>query len=241
MEHPGLNNNFLTNTSSTLALRYSYVAPLENHSSSLTVIALRKYKLLDELSRDQRKAAREKIIAAILSTHMASHFNLMGRFEQFVERTVLTTATPTGATRNRRGTLQSARPLTSRGSRRSSLQNHREDELKLLCEFTVHCADVSNPCKPWHISRKWQTLVCLEFFEQGDLEQVSNLPISPNMDRRDTTEHSRAIGFINYVIGPLFRNLNQLLPEASDHRSVLCIHGRCTGIRVHLRQAHDPC
>eukprot|EP00937_MAST-01D_sp_MAST-1D-sp2_P001614 g1614.t1 len=244
MDHPGLNNNFLVNTNSALALRYSYVSPLENHSSSLAVAGLRRFRLLAPFSLEKQKLVRDKIIAAILSTDMASHFNLMQRFDDFVEHDARAfggggaftsvekrRSAAHSRTSSRRGSAGGKGKRFSRAAavRRSvpedgdgpdspkvvALPQYRDDQLKLLCEFTVHCADVSNPGKPWKVSRKWQTLICLEFFEQGDLERASSLPISPNMDRGSTTEYAMANGFILAVIGPLFRSLNRILPRAN--------------------------
>ena len=33
--------------------------------------------------------------------------------------------------------------------------------------MALKCADISNPCRPWEISRKWSEYVCDEFFRQG--------------------------------------------------------------------------
>jgi hypothetical protein len=48
----------------------------------------------------------------------------------------------------------------------SSPRDFKPDEHKLIAEFLVHCADVSNPCKPWAVCRPWADRIVREFFEQ---------------------------------------------------------------------------
>ena len=54
---------------------------------------------------------------------------------------------------------------------------------RLVCEFLVHCADISNPTRSFKVSKIWAERVVDEFFEQGDLEKRKHLTVSPNMDR----------------------------------------------------------
>jgi hypothetical protein len=65
-------------------------------------------------------------------------------------------------------------------------------------------ADVSNPAKEWSIYFKWCELILHEFWRQGDMEKALNLTVSPYMDRDNTNVPSSQIGFIDYVIIPLF-------------------------------------
>jgi hypothetical protein len=46
--------------------------------------------------------------------------------------------------------------------------------------------------------------VISEFFNQGDQEKKLNLKVSPYMNRDDCSIPSCQVGFIEFVVGPLF-------------------------------------
>lgn len=71
-------------------------------------------------------------------------------------------------------------------------------------EMVLHCCDISNPAKPWELSRRWTMLVMEEFFHQGDLERDLSLPISPLCDRHSTYLPESQIGFIDFIVEPSF-------------------------------------
>ena len=82
MDHPGLSNSYQNNAHTELALRYSYIATLENHSASLTVRRFRHHRLFEsstvfDTDPGLVKRITNTILASILSTDMASHSQLM--------------------------------------------------------------------------------------------------------------------------------------------------------------------
>lgn len=56
-----------------------------------------------------------------------------------------------------------------------------------VLQIALKCADISNPCRTWDISKKWSMKVCEEFFRQGDYERKLNLPITALCDRHNTS------------------------------------------------------
>jgi hypothetical protein len=72
-----------------------------------------------------------------------------------------------------------------------------------IMEILLHCADISNPYKPFHICAKWADLVSQEFFTQGDKERELGIDISPMMDRNNANLNNMQIGFIEFVVSPL--------------------------------------
>ena len=70
-------------------------------------------------------------------------------------------------------------------------------------EIFLHCADISNPYKPFKICSRWADLVAQEFFSQGDKERELKLDISPMMDRNSSNLNNMQIGFIEFVVSPL--------------------------------------
>lgn len=56
-----------------------------------------------------------------------------------------------------------------------------------ILQIALKCADISNPCRPWDVSRKWSLKVCDEFFRQGDYERQLGLPVTDICDRYNNT------------------------------------------------------
>ena len=54
-------------------------------------------------------------------------------------------------------------------------------------QIAVKCADISNPCQTWNISRLWSVRACEEFFRQGDREKVLGFQVTSFCDRDKIT------------------------------------------------------
>ena len=70
-------------------------------------------------------------------------------------------------------------------------------------ELILHCADISNPLKPFDVSLIWSDLVIEEFCQQGDQEKKLGLEISPMCDRSQIQLCNMQMGFIEFVVAPL--------------------------------------
>ena len=75
----------------------------------------------------------------------------------------------------------------------------------------LHSADVAHPTKEWSLHQEWTARCMEEFFSQGDREKEMGLDVSPLCDRNTTTVPQSQIGFIDYIIVPLFSTVNDLL------------------------------
>ncbi|KAK5849712.1 hypothetical protein PBY51_014024 [Eleginops maclovinus] len=73
-----------------------------------------------------------------------------------------------------------------------------------LLQMALKCADICNPCRPWELSKQWSEKVTDEFFQQGDIEKKHKLEVSPVCDRGINTVGDIQIGFMSYVVEPLF-------------------------------------
>lgn len=89
-----------------------------------------------------------------------------------------------------------------------------QQERQMMCQIILHAADISNPLRPWPVCRNWSTLVCQEFFRQGDEEKKHGLPVSPNMDRDCVTQMMVGMQFGDYIVGPFFELFATLFPRA---------------------------
>ncbi|XP_077282259.1 uncharacterized protein LOC143908466 isoform X2 [Temnothorax americanus] len=86
----------------------------------------------------------------------------------------------------------------------NSLEMKRAEDRHFILQIALKCADISNPCRPWDISRKWSYKVCEEFFRQGDYERRLNLPVTPLCNRHTTSIPKIQAGFFKHVVTPLY-------------------------------------
>ncbi|KAG9347669.1 hypothetical protein JZ751_005242 [Albula glossodonta] len=78
------------------------------------------------------------------------------------------------------------------------------DHRHFVLQIALKCADICNPCRDWELSRQWSERVCEEFYRQGDLERRCELEISPLCNQQSDTVPVIQIGFITYIVEPLF-------------------------------------
>merc|ERR1712048_914879 len=82
--------------------------------------------------------------------------------------------------------------------------------------ISMKTADLSNPCRPTYLSRKWATLLCEEYHKQGDTEKSMGMEITPMMDRNNFDLEKMQIGFIDIVVLPLYYAWAQIAPKANE-------------------------
>ena len=96
------------------------------------------------------------------------------------------------------------------------LLDNYTDRIQVL-ENLVHCADLSNPTKPLPLYKRWVALLMEEFFQQGDREREQGMDISPMCDRHNATIEKSQVGFIDYIVHPLWETWADLVhPDAQD-------------------------
>jgi len=91
--------------------------------------------------------------------------------------------------------------------------NPKDKDKNLCMELMLHCCDISNPAKPWEISRDWAFKVLEEFWVQGDQERELGLPITHLCDRYTTNTAKSQIGFIDFIVAPTFELMQQAFPK----------------------------
>uniref|UniRef100_A0A2K6RAC7 Phosphodiesterase 7A n=1 Tax=Rhinopithecus roxellana TaxID=61622 RepID=A0A2K6RAC7_RHIRO len=74
----------------------------------------------------------------------------------------------------------------------------------LVLQMALKCADICNPCRTWELSKQWSEKVTEEFFHQGDIEKKYHLSVSPLCDRHTESIANIQIGFMTYLVEPLF-------------------------------------
>ncbi|XP_014209090.1 uncharacterized protein LOC106639820 isoform X2 [Copidosoma floridanum] len=104
------------------------------------------------------------------------------------------------------------------------LDMQRPEHRHFILQIALKCADISNPCRPWDISRKWAYKVCEEFFRQGDYERQLSLPITPSCDRHITSIPKIQVGFFKFVVLPLYEEWHRFLNDSFSHTLMKNLH-----------------
>uniref|UniRef100_A0A8C1RR24 Phosphodiesterase n=1 Tax=Cyprinus carpio TaxID=7962 RepID=A0A8C1RR24_CYPCA len=193
VDHPGVSNQFLVNTNSELALMYNDSSVLENHHLAVGFKLLQEENcdIFQNLTKKQRQSLRKMVIDMVLATDMSKHMNLLADLKTMVE----------------------TKKVTSLGV---LLLDNYSDRIQVL-QNMVHCADLSNPTKPLELYRQWTNRIMVEFFTQGDRERDKGIEISPMCDKHSASIEKSQVGFIDYIVHPLWETWADLVhPDAQE-------------------------
>ncbi|XP_052424170.1 cAMP-specific 3',5'-cyclic phosphodiesterase 4D isoform X1 [Carassius gibelio] len=193
VDHPGVSNQFLINTNSELALMYNDSSVLENHHLAVGFKLLQEENcdIFQNLNKKQRQSLRKMVIDIVLATDMSKHMNLLADLKTMVETKKVTSS----------GVL---------------LLDNYSDRIQVL-QNMVHCADLSNPTKPLQLYKQWTDRIMEEFFSQGDRERERGMEISPMCDKHNASVEKSQVGFIDYIVHPLWETWADLVhPDAQD-------------------------
>ncbi|XP_056276442.1 cAMP-specific 3',5'-cyclic phosphodiesterase 4C isoform X2 [Pseudoliparis swirei] len=193
VDHPGVSNQFLINTNSELALMYNDSSVLENHHLAVGFKLLQEDNcdIFQNLNKKQRQSLRKIVIDMVLATDMSKHMNLLADLKTMVE----------------------TKKVTSLGV---LLLDNYSDRIQVL-QNMVHCADLSNPTKPLELYRQWTDRIMVEFFTQGDRERDKGMEISPMCDKQNASIEKNQVGFIDYIVHPLWETWADLVhPDAQE-------------------------
>ncbi|XP_062311259.1 cAMP-specific 3',5'-cyclic phosphodiesterase 4B-like isoform X1 [Osmerus eperlanus] len=193
VDHPGVSNQFLINTNSELALMYNDESVLENHHLAVGFKLLQEENcdIFQNLPKKQRQSLRKMVIDMVLATDMSKHMSLLADLKTMVETKKVTSS----------GVL---------------LLDNYTDRIQVLRNM-VHCADLSNPTKSLELYRQWTDRIMDEFFSQGDRERERGMEISPMCDKHTASVEKSQVGFIDYIVHPLWETWGDLVhPDAQD-------------------------
>lgn len=93
--------------------------------------------------------------------------------------------------------------------------NITEHSLALKMVLIKAC-DISNEVRPMEVSEPWVDCLLEEYFNQSDREKSEGLPVAPFMDRDKVTKPTAQIGFIKFVLIPMFETLAKLFPALDE-------------------------
>jgi hypothetical protein len=193
-KHPGVNNTFLVNSGSDLALLYNDVSVLENYHLSEAFKEMKRFDcdILSVLSARSKSICRKKIISMVLATDMCYHADYLREAEFHIK---------------------------SGSSIDSDMETKRQ---QCFMDFLIHMADLANATRSWEIAYQWANRVLSEFFSQGDREKALGLTVSPMMvrDHSETFKGRAQSGFLDYVVLPMMGTAEILVPAISEANAI---------------------
>ena len=198
--HPGLNNAHLVSTEASEAVRWNDVSVNENGHYHVLRVLLTKRGLLDAMfaKKEEKLAFLATLRRLILATDMENHTRLVADFLDIVQ-----------AAHDERGA----------GGEDAALSVSDLSDPTLAICFTLHCADVSNPARPFETCRRWGECIAEESYKQGDKERQLGMRAAAFCDRElstPTTTAQNQVSFIDFVCGPMVEGLSAILPDAAE-------------------------
>ncbi|XP_036831167.1 high affinity cGMP-specific 3',5'-cyclic phosphodiesterase 9A isoform X5 [Oncorhynchus mykiss] len=88
-----------------------------------------------------------------------------------------------------------------------------EEHVTCLKMVLIKCCDISNEVRPMEVAEPWVDCLLEEYFMQSDREKAESLPVAPFMDREKVTKPTAQIGFIKFVLIPMFETVMKLFPQ----------------------------
>ena len=171
---------------------YNDESVLENHHLAVAfkLLQAEERNIFSHLTAKQIKTLRKMVIDMVLATDMSKHMQLLADLKTMVESKKVT------------------------GNNIIMLESY-DDRIQVL-QNMIHCAELSNPTKPLDIYIKWTDRIMEEFWRQGDKERDLGLEISPMCDRRVPSVEKHQVGFIEFIVHPLWETWADLVyPDAS--------------------------
>ncbi|XP_044298623.1 high affinity cGMP-specific 3',5'-cyclic phosphodiesterase 9A [Varanus komodoensis] len=91
-----------------------------------------------------------------------------------------------------------------------------EEHVTQLKMILIKCCDISNEVRPMEVAEPWVDCLLEEYFMQSDREKSEGLPVAPFMDRDKVTKPTAQIGFLKFVLIPMFETVTKLFPEVEE-------------------------
>ncbi len=205
--HTGVNNSFLAKINHPLVKKFGESGVQEKRSFQFMNEILRKHGILENRDANVSNRYFQFIQESILWTDFARHKELLEEIGKLVPKV----ESVLHGKRILNGLSQNGNPATMDLQTGLDLSSDfNSSERLLLASFILHCADVSNPGKEWPVCKKWANLIMSEFFGQGDLEKSLSMLPSMNCDRENVSIAECQIGFGQFVIKDLFKNLEKI-------------------------------
>ncbi|KAI8483927.1 High affinity cAMP-specific and IBMX-insensitive 3',5'-cyclic phosphodiesterase 9A, partial [Branchiostoma belcheri] len=244
LDHPGYNNTYQINARTELAVRYNDISPLENHHCAVAFKILsnpdcnifanvdketwkqirqssdQAFKILSNpdcnifanVDKETWKQIRQwvRVMVKILSNPDCNIFaNVDKETWKQIRQGIITLILATDMARH--GEI-----LESFKQKVDNFDYANEEHVAALKMILIKCCDISNEVRPMDVSEPWVDCLLEEYFMQSDREKAEGLPVAPFMDRDKVTKATAQIGFIKFVLIPMFETVAKLFPSIED-------------------------
>ena len=210
VEHPGTTNSYQVATGSVLALRYNDTSVLESHHAAVGFTTLQRSRVLATLGAEELQCLRRTFVAAVLATDMANHKQLLAKVAAAVA-SGSAEEEPAEVNPSARRMSIARQPVAG-----GSFARRQPEERQLLVAFLLHCADLGNPLRPWNLSERIAVELQREFEAQAARERAAGLPVSVMLAATDEAKSKLELGFLEYVVQPLYVTLAAVVPRLGD-------------------------
>lgn len=180
LQHPGVNNAFLSKTLHPLAVRYSDKSVNENHhlACAFDLLGQEEFNFMKDHDLEDFYTFRSLVIDMVLATDMKSHFSILDSFKRF-----------------------------QKAKKEDPKSVSVNTEISNVLAIAIKAADLIHCARPLEVHHKWVDYITEEFFIQGDLEKDKEMKISPGMDRSIPSGALQQVGFTEIFVLPLFKAL----------------------------------
>ncbi|XP_078583087.1 high affinity cGMP-specific 3',5'-cyclic phosphodiesterase 9A-like isoform X3 [Branchiostoma floridae x Branchiostoma japonicum] len=206
LDHPGYNNTYQINARTELAVRYNDICSptLRYQINARTELAVR-YNDISPLENHHCAVAFK-----ILSNPDCNIFaNVDKETWKQIRQGIITLILATDMARH--GEI-----LESFKQKVDNFDYTNEEHVAALKMILIKCCDISNEVRPMDVSEPWVDCLLEEYFMQSDREKAEGLPVAPFMDRDKVTKATAQIGFIKFVLIPMFETVAKLFPSIED-------------------------
>ncbi|XP_053420362.1 high affinity cGMP-specific 3',5'-cyclic phosphodiesterase 9A isoform X1 [Nycticebus coucang] len=166
-------------------------------------------------------AVRYNDISPLENHHCAVAFQILAQ----PECNIFSSVSPDGFRQIRQGMItlilatdmaRHAEIMDSFKEKMDNFDYSNEEHMTLLKMILIKCCDISNEVRPMEVAEPWVDCLLEEYFMQSDREKSEGLPVAPFMDRDKVTKATAQIGFIKFVLIPMFETVTKLFPVVEE-------------------------
>lgn len=183
MEHPGTSNVLAINDKTTLAQKYGdSKCVLEDHHLTIAKLMIAKHNLFSNMTAADSGQVLSLLKTVIMSTDMGKHKSITDAFAVQIDKVA-------------------ADPKLSTCSNTALCTG--------LLQIIMKSSDISNQARGVDTAWQWNLGVYKEFYAEGDVDRAKGRKVNPLHDRENNVIAKSTIGFIKFVVKPLFELLHR--------------------------------
>jgi len=182
-EHPGVSNNFLIRTKSSLAVQYNDDSVLERMHVARAFAIMQEEgaqcNILKGVSNEDYVSIRRTIIETVMMTDLSKHLDYTARVRSMAAN-------------------QKSANMTN---------------ASVMLQIAIKSSDLGHCAKILPIHLKWTALITEEMYMQGDRERIMGLKVSAFCDRDHGDIPKSQVGFFTFIVNPFFSAIVDLDPR----------------------------